>query len=126
MDIIENLSYLPDHLIGEILTSLFDDKPNELILILERFPNKPWDCDDLSENPSITMEDILNHPEKPWKWRWERLSINPNLTMEFIETHMDKDWDWSEISRNRFNLHPFLIKKRKIGSQIIEQYSSIN
>ena len=39
---------------------------NPLNVLLERFPEKPWNWYGLSCNPNITLKDILNHPEKPW------------------------------------------------------------
>ena len=55
-------------------------------------PEKPWDWLGISENPNVTMEDIISNPEKPWDWLG--VSVNPNITMEFIISHPDKPWDW--------------------------------
>ena len=67
---------------------------------IEKHIDKEWKFNWgwISMNPNITMEDIENHPDKPWNWYC--IFKNPNLTMEFIEKHMDKPWDWMLISRN--------------------------
>lgn len=70
-------------------------KPNQLIQLLERFPNKPWDLNGLSCNPNITMDWILEHPHTHDKmdsgstnlscaWVWVQVCSNPNLTMHFL------------------------------------------
>ena len=41
---------------------------NELIKLLERFPDKNWDWYGLSKNPNVTMEYIEAHPDKKWDW----------------------------------------------------------
>src|SRR6478609_6886695 len=71
---------------------------NELIKLLDRFPDKPWDWYDLSRNPNLTLEFLEAHRAKNWNW-WS-LSWNPNVTMEYVELHHDKNWDWSGLSMN--------------------------
>lgn len=36
----------------------------KLIDFVLQFPNKPWNWTGLSENPNITMKDVLENPEK--------------------------------------------------------------
>jgi len=43
-------------------------KPNTLTLLLEKYPDKPWDWSGISRNPNITMEIIEKYPDKPWVW----------------------------------------------------------
>ena len=38
---------------------------------------------------------IENHLDKPWNWN--NISYNPNITMEFIEKYIDKPWHWEYI-----------------------------
>jgi hypothetical protein len=59
------------------------------------------------------MEIIEKHPEKPWNW--QNISYNPNLTMEMLENHDDKSWDWYWISLNSFKKEKekFIEKKLK-------------
>jgi len=71
---------------------------NELMKLLEKYPDKPWCWDAISTNPNLTIEYIEKHPEKAWDWF--AISWNPNLTIEFIEKHMDKPWDWFGISKH--------------------------
>ena len=36
--------------------------------IVEKYSDKPWDWNELSDNPNITMEIIEKYPNKPWDW----------------------------------------------------------
>jgi hypothetical protein len=47
------------------------------------------------------MQDVLDHPNAPWDW--DDISGNPNITMRNILDHFDKPWDWEYISDNKFN-----------------------
>ena len=61
----------------------------------------PWNWSCISANPEITMQDVLTHPDKPWDWKL--ISRNPNMpreTIDFILDHPDKDWDWVSLSKN--------------------------
>jgi hypothetical protein len=66
--------------------------------VIEKYPDKPWNWQWMSENTNITMEMIDKYSDKPWNW--VSISRNPNLTMEFIEKYPDKPWDWYNISVN--------------------------
>jgi hypothetical protein len=39
-------------------------------------------------NSDITIDDIEQNPQLPWKW--DSISSNPNLTIAFIDRHIDK------------------------------------
>ena len=41
---------------------------NILQYLLEKYHNRDWDWDAISENPNITMEIIEKYPNKPWHW----------------------------------------------------------
>jgi len=75
-------------------------------------PVEHWD--EISVHPNITMQDILNHPDKPWNWH--RISVHPNITMQDILNHPDKPWKWEIISYNKFRLD----KTRETYSSRIE------
>ena len=49
-------------------------------------------------NPGIKMQDIINHPDFDWDWKY--VSANPNLTINMIEQFPNKDWNWRFVSRN--------------------------
>jgi len=70
-------------------------------------PDKPWKWSHLSQNSNITiMSDILNNPDKPWVWSY--VSRNENITIEFIEKNIDKI-DFTYLSSNTFiDKEPFL------------------
>ncbi len=70
---------------------------NELVLLLERFPDADWDWCSLSSNPNITLEYIDKHPHLPWVFY--SIMVNPNLTVDYIEDHPEKPWDWTTLSR---------------------------
>ena len=56
------------------------------------------DWNNLSGNPSITFEDVVAHPEKPWNWY--RLSLNTSTTFHDVVAHPNKPWGWAALSRN--------------------------
>jgi hypothetical protein len=60
-------------------------------------PDKPWSWVGLSRNPSITLKDVLANPDKPWDWT--ELSSNPSLTMQDVLANPDKPWDWAVLSQ---------------------------
>ena len=40
---------------------------NELLKLIQHFPDEPWDWGELSKNSNITMKDVDAHPDKPWE-----------------------------------------------------------
>ena len=61
-------------------------------------PDKPWNWKFLSGNPRVTMDHVLAHPDKPWNWNF--LSGNPSVTMDHVLAHPDKPWEWYYLSEN--------------------------
>lgn len=91
------------------LPSLPLAKKNQLIQLLELFPDQKWRWDGVSSNPNITMEWITEHPENPWCLL--SLSSNPSLTMDFfldfLLTRIELNaayglstWCWKYLSKN--------------------------
>ena len=66
--------------------------PNITMEIIVNSPEKPWNWNIISNEKYITIEFIENSPDKPWNWK--NISYNPNITMEMIEKKPDKSWDW--------------------------------
>ena len=56
-----------------------------------------WDWKEVSANPGITMQDIVNYPQYPWDW-FGGVSRNPNLTMNMVKQY--PDMKMYSISRN--------------------------
>ena len=77
---------------------------------IEKYPDKPWCWEGISENPNITMEIIEGNPDKPWEWYY--ISQNPNITMEFIEKYIDKI-NFQKLSKNKFTFENLRIKKKE-------------
>ena len=50
----------------------------------------------LSENPNITIKDILDNIDDPWDWGL--ISKNPNINMKFVLNNLNNAWDWNELS----------------------------
>ena len=94
-----------------------------LMKLLEKYSNKPWDWEGISQNPNITVDFIEKHPDFYWdwygisvnsniniekiiekypnkNWNWYSLSQNPNITASFIEANIEKPWDWDSLSQN--------------------------
>jgi len=102
-------------------TKYIKSKPNILSILLERYPEKPWNINYLSENP-YAIEYIKNHPEKCWNWellnlndnidvellrlyrdrmyRWDLFTKNHNITIDIISKNSDLPWDYIQISKN--------------------------
>ena len=88
---------------------------------VRRYPNLPWDKTGLSQNPTLTIDDVLHLPIKDDKWNWFEisrvismeevrknpnlpwdetgLSLNPTLTVDDIQslTEIDGYWDWDVV-----------------------------
>jgi len=56
---------------------------SELEKILLAYPNKKWNFKDLSMNPNISLNFIINNPQ--FKWNYKSLCEHPLLTIEFIK-----------------------------------------
>lgn len=61
-------------------------------------PEFDWDWRCLSKHENITLSDILAHSELPWKWKY--VSGNPNLNLEFVKENLQKSWDWDYLATN--------------------------
>lgn len=80
---------------------------NNLQILLDHYPTKPWDFamlsknpnydfeyieknklrrsfTELSRNPSLTIQQIKKNFKK---WNYEMLSLNPNLTIDFVREY---------------------------------------
>ena len=59
------------------------------------------------------MEIVEKYPDKDWDW--DNISGNPNITMGFIEKYSDKPWKWAKISRLDFSKEreQFLLDKHR-------------
>lgn len=71
--------------IGERVCALAElpkRRKNQLLQLLELFPDKKWSWHGLSRNPNITIEWIIAHPELAWNWA--SVCANPNLTMNLL------------------------------------------
>ena len=60
--------------------------------------NKPWNYDELSNNPNVTWELVQALPDKPWNYYF--LSSNPNITWDIIQSNPYKPWNFYELSKN--------------------------
>ena len=70
-----------------------------ILYLVNKYSDKPWDWYVISENSNITMTDILNNADKPWKWSY--ISRNPNITIDFIENNINKI-NFANLSCNTF------------------------
>jgi hypothetical protein len=61
----------------------------------------PWDWEEVSNNPNITIDFIKNDLQSPnpKDWNWENLSKNDSISLSDIENNTDLPWDWESISR---------------------------
>lgn len=80
------------------LHSLNDD--NDLIKLLNKYPNNNWNWYALSANPNITLQFIKNNYLLMDKWNIHNISSNPNLTWEIVENNLEFNWNWKNITCN--------------------------
>jgi hypothetical protein len=76
----------------EYNSSLIKDYVNEnndLLKLLELYPDKLWNYTCLSQNPNITWEMVRDNPDKSWSYYY--LSLNPNITWEIVRDNPDKN-----------------------------------
>ena len=87
--------------------------------VFERFIEKhfdwKWDVEELSENPSITLNFIERHPEMRWKSYMKELSNNPSITPDFIERHSEMKWDMNTLSQNPIITPEFIERHPEYG-----------
>ena len=67
-----------------------------LIDIVNKFPDKYWNWNNLSCNSSITFDDVLSNPDKPWNWYF--LSSNSNITFDHVLECPHQPWNWEVFS----------------------------
>ena len=67
----KNLSLVCWKFYGFFRNSKWDKYRNQLLLLLEKFPDN--------------------------RWNWGCLATNPNLTIKFIEEHLNYKWNWHNI-----------------------------
>ena len=81
-------------------------RPNIVLLDIVRHPEFLWNFEHLSQNRSITVDEILAHPEFPWDYGYY-MARNPSLTIRHIAEHPKHPWNYSEISAGIINLKDF-------------------
>jgi hypothetical protein len=84
-----------------LLINKYINENNDLLKLLELYPNKDWNYFYLSFNPNITREiakNNLNCLDK--KWNYYCLSSNPNITWEIVRDNPDKGWNYYCLSSN--------------------------
>lgn len=93
MDKFEKLNINDPHnfIIKKISPSLID--------IINKFPEKKWDFAELSENPNITLKDILDNPN--YEWNHRRLSYNLSIAYnDVINNAVNIRWDVHALAAN--------------------------
>ena len=66
---------------------------------VRRYPDLPWDKTGLSQNPTLTVDDIQSLQIKDGKWDWN--SIPRVIPIVDVYTHPNLIWNRSELSRNK-------------------------
>jgi hypothetical protein len=73
--------------------------PNLTIGFVLGHLDKYWDWSRVSSNCGISLQDIIDNPELPWEYDF--ISCNDNLTLEFVVSHMDENWSWYQVAQNK-------------------------
>ena len=88
---------------------------------IQTLPDIPWCTERLSQRSDMTMEFVLNHPERVWNidslsysiqapvsllrsitwypWDWGKFSFNPHLQLDEAMLHADLPWDPTVLSK---------------------------
>ena len=84
---------------------------NQLYLLIEKYPDKPWNWEYIFMNPNTTEKEIDKyacHFDSAWYNR--TIAFNPNFTIEWVDKYadkMDKDLDFYGAN----NISPACIEK---------------
>jgi len=70
--------------------------PKLTIADIRQYGVKCWNS--VSNNPAITIQDIINNPDLPWVWRY--VTINPSVTQEYINSNPHLPWVHDMIIMN--------------------------
>jgi len=87
---------------------------------IESLPDIPWCTERLSQRSDMTLEFVLNHPERVWDidslsysiqasvsllrsitwypWNWGKFSFNPHLQLDEVMAHQDLPWSSTLLS----------------------------
>ena len=72
---------------------------NSLLILLKLYPNKHWDWFDVTCNPNITIEHVIDNPSLPWDitaLRW-----NVNITPDVVRKYKDDFvWNYDDLCLN--------------------------
>ena len=60
--------------------------------------DKLWNIYKLSKNPNITWGIIKNNN---FPWDWKGISKNPNITWEIVKNNLDKPWNFYELIKSK-------------------------
>ncbi len=72
--------------------------PSITINDVKKYPNDQNGWFGYSTNVNLRMKDILENYEKSWNWM--EVSRNPNISLKDILEHPELPWDWEYVSEN--------------------------
>lgn len=67
--------------------------------LLLAYPFENWDWNQVSVNPAVTFQFILDHPKLPWRSRY--VSENANVTEQIILSNMSYHWCFTGLCANK-------------------------
>ena len=70
-----------------------------LIDYVKSNPSYKWAWIYLSENKQISITEIFNNMDLPWKR--EHVSMRDDLTIDFVLNNMNYPWCWYQLSKNK-------------------------
>jgi YD repeat-containing protein len=74
--------------------------PSITVDVLVQHKDLEWGWDSLSENPNITMDDIIRTLPHNLPWDWKSLSLHKQFTIEQLVEFQDQI-DWTSMSLNK-------------------------
>ena len=88
----------------------------KLIKLIEKYPDKDWNWEKISEHPYLTIEIIEKYIDKPWNWYY----LTNNVSLDFVEKYPDKPLDWIYLT-NHVSLE-FVDKYLSLSSKLSLSY----
>lgn len=112
---------------------------------VQAHPEFPWSMDGLSQNPNVTMEVVLQNPDRGWtvppftEGRWNWVYLTPRLCQDIrnVQQNPTLPWHWQTVSRDALfttealhDLHtlldiPFLTLNKYLTLEAIESLPDI-
>ena len=87
---------------------------------VRRYPDLPWNKKGLSQNPTLTIDDIQSLSEIDGQWNWH--AISSKIPITYVYTHLNLMWNRDRLSRNKDIRVSDLIAWRELPPSIYKRW----